>query len=49
VSKNKLLVFGSFIVGLTTALNTAVIAEHFEGKERVSTMGLQGASVGGGC
>lgn len=35
-------------LGLITALNTAVVAEHFEGKERVAAMGLQGASVGTG-
>lgn len=35
-------------LGLCTALNTAVVAEHFEGKERVSAMGLQGASIGTG-
>lgn len=35
-------------LGLCIALNTAVVAEHFEGKERVSAMGLQGASVGTG-
>lgn len=35
-------------LGLVTALNTAVVAEHFEGKERVSAMGIQGASVGTG-
>lgn len=35
-------------LGLLTALNTAVVAEHFEGKERVSMMGMQGASIGTG-
>lgn len=35
-------------LGLIIALNTAVVAEHFEGKERVSAMGIQGASVGTG-
>lgn len=35
-------------LGLCIALNTAVVAEHFEGKERVAAMGLQGASVGTG-
>lgn len=33
-------------VGLGTTLNTAVVAEHFHGEERVSVMGLQGATVG---
>lgn len=35
-------------MGLLMALSTAVIAEHFEGPERTSAMGLQGASVGVG-
>jgi MFS family permease len=35
-------------LGIVTALNTAVVAEHFEGKERIATMGLQGAAVGTG-
>jgi predicted MFS family arabinose efflux permease len=33
-------------VGLATTLNTAVVAEHFQGEERVSAMGMQGATVG---
>lgn len=35
-------------LGLVMALNTAVVAEHFHGNERISAMGLQGASVGAG-
>lgn len=35
-------------LGLTMALNTAVVAEFFEGNERVSAMGIQAASVGAG-
>ncbi len=35
-------------IGTATALSTAVIAEHFEGRERAAVMGLQGASVGAG-
>lgn len=35
-------------LGLATALNTAVVAEWFEGKERVQVMGIQAASVGTG-
>lgn len=35
-------------LGLTTALSSVVIMECFQGKERVSAMGLQGASVGVG-
>ncbi len=34
--------------GLATALNTAVVADFFEGDERVSVMGIQAASVGAG-
>lgn len=75
ISKKKLLVFASFMAGMTgflpyisdsfsllffsrtlfgvalglaTALNTAVVAEHFQGEERVGAMGVQGASVGMG-
>lgn len=75
ISKKKLLIFGSFVAGVTgflpflsdsfgllffsrtfygvglglaTALNTAVVAEFFEGDERVSVMGIQAASVGAG-
>lgn len=35
-------------MGVATTLNTAVVAEFFEGDERVSVMGIQGASVGAG-
>lgn len=35
-------------LGLATALNTAVVAEFFEGDERVQVMGIQAASVGAG-
>lgn len=35
-------------LGLATALNTAVVADFFEGDERVSAMGFQAASVGAG-
>lgn len=35
-------------LGLATTLNTAVVAEFFEGDERVSVMGIQAASVGAG-
>jgi predicted MFS family arabinose efflux permease len=35
-------------LGLATALNTAVVADFFEGDERVSVMGIQAASVGAG-
>lgn len=35
-------------LGLCTALNTAVVAEWFEGKERVTAMGIQSASIGVG-
>lgn len=35
-------------LGICTALNTAVVAEFFEGDERVSVMGIQAASVGAG-
>lgn len=35
-------------LGLATTLNTAVVAEFFEGDERVSAMGIQAASVGAG-
>lgn len=75
ISKKKLLIFGSFVAGITgflpflsenfmllfvsrtlygiglglaTALNTAVVAEFFEGDERVSVMGIQAASIGAG-
>lgn len=33
-------------LGLVTVLSTAIVAEHFEGIERVKTLGIQGASVG---
>ena len=39
------MVYG-FSLGLATALNTAVVAEWFEGPERVIAMGIQSASVG---
>jgi predicted MFS family arabinose efflux permease len=35
-------------LGLACTLNTAVVAEFFEGDERVSVMGIQAASVGAG-
>jgi len=35
-------------LGISTALNAAVIAEHFEGRERAAVMGLQGAGIGTG-
>lgn len=35
-------------LGLSCTLNTAVVAEFFEGDERVSVMGIQAASVGAG-
>lgn len=35
-------------MGVATTLNTAVVAEFFEGDERVAVMGIQGASVGAG-
>ena len=35
-------------LGLALALNTAVVARIFEGDERVSAMGIQAASIGGG-
>lgn len=35
-------------LGLAMALNSAVVAEFFEGDERVSVMGIQAASVGAG-
>ena len=41
------LVYG-FALGLATALNTAVVAEWFEGEARVRAMGFQAASVGAG-
>lgn len=47
------LLFGSRIMygvglGIATTLNTAVVAEFFEGDERVSVMGIQAASIGAG-
>lgn len=75
ITKKQLLIFGSFVAGITgfiplladnfmllfvcrilygiglglaTALNTAVVAEFFEGGERTSAMGIQAASVGAG-
>ncbi len=41
-------IFFGIGLGLVSALNTAVVAEHFTGKERVTAMGIQGASIGGG-
>ena len=41
------MVYG-FSLGLATALNTAVVAEWFEGDARVVAMGVQSASVGTG-
>lgn len=41
------LIYG-FALGLATALNTAVVAEWFEGDARVKAMGIQAASVGAG-
>ena len=35
-------------MGLATALNVAVVADFFEGDERVQVMGIQAASVGAG-
>lgn len=35
-------------LGLATALNTAVVAEWFEGETRVKAMGIQASSVGAG-
>jgi MFS family permease len=35
-------------MGLASALNAGVVAEFFEGEERVSAMGIQSASVGAG-
>lgn len=35
-------------LGLACTLNTAVVAEFFEGDERVTVMGIQAASIGGG-
>lgn len=35
-------------LGLATTLNTAVVAEFFEGRERVTVMGIQAASIGAG-
>ena len=37
-----------FALGVSTALNTAVVAEWFEGDARVIAMGVQSASVGTG-
>lgn len=39
------LIYG-FVLGFATALNTAVVAEWFEGEARVKAMGFQGATVG---
>lgn len=35
-------------LGIATTMNVAVVAEFFEGDERVQVMGIQAASVGGG-
>ena len=35
-------------IGLCSTLNTAVIADHFHGEERVSAMGMQSATIGVG-
>lgn len=35
-------------LGLACTLNTAVVADFFEGKERISVMGIQAASIGAG-
>lgn len=35
-------------LGIATTMNVAVVAEFFEGKERVTAMGVQAASVGAG-
>lgn len=35
-------------LGLATTLNTAVVADFFHGKERVTAMGIQAASIGAG-
>lgn len=40
--------FYGVALGLACTLNTAVVAEFFEGDERVSIMGIQAASVGAG-
>jgi MFS family permease len=53
IAENFYLLFSSRMLygislGFTTALNTAVVAEFFEGNERVSVMGIQAASVGTG-
>lgn len=41
-------IFFGIALGICIALNTAVVAEFFEGDERVSVMGIQAASVGAG-
>lgn len=53
LSDSFLLLFTSRTVygislGLATTLNTAVVAEFFEGRERVTVMGIQAASIGAG-
>ncbi|MDD3794632.1 MAG: MFS transporter [Lachnospiraceae bacterium] len=35
-------------LGLSATLNTAVVADFFQGDERVTVMGIQGASIGAG-
>ncbi len=41
-------IFYGVSLGLACTLNTAVVAEFFEGNERVSVMGIQAASIGTG-
>lgn len=41
------IVFG-LALGLATTLNTAVVADFFEGEERVAVMGIQASSIGVG-
>lgn len=53
LSDSFALLFGARIVygiglGIATTLNVAVVAEFFEGDERVKAMGVQAASVGAG-
>ena len=40
--------FYGISLGLSTTLNTAVVADFFEGEERVEVMGIQAASIGAG-
>ena len=53
ISKKKLLLFACRIVygitlGLCMSLNGVVVADFFEGQERVQVMGIQAAAVGAG-